>query len=168
MVLGAPPTHHHEVHILTSSFQFSGELETVGDTFGYVDDAARECLSLHDARLAPLTPGNPMKGLHRPLIVVQRPQVAFLYFASAETRESIRLLTRKEPLVAYTPVAVCCGNFHITAEARVRDFIETVAGYFIPVTDAQIFPLVDLPAPFPLQVDLLLLGRDQIQTYHPA
>jgi hypothetical protein len=102
------------------------------------------------------------------MIVVQRSQVAFLYFGSSETRDSIRLLTREEPLVAYTPVAVCRGNFHITAEARVKDFVETVAGYFIPVTDAQIFPLVELPAPFPLKVDLLMLGRGQIQTYHSA
>ena len=168
MVLGAPPTHRHEVHILSSSFQFSGELETVGDTFGYVDDGDRTCLSIHDARLAPLTPGNPLKGLHRPMVVVLRPQVVFLYFSSAETRESIRLLTRAEPLVAYTPVAVCRGNFHITAEARVRDFVDTIASYFVPVTDATIYPLVSLPAPFPLEADLILLGRDQIQTYHSA
>jgi hypothetical protein len=102
------------------------------------------------------------------MIVVLRPQVTFLYFDSAETRESIRLLPRKEPLVAYTPVAVCRGDFHVTAEARVRDFVDTVAGYFIPVTDATIFPLVNLPAPFPLEADLMLLGRDQIQTYHSA
>lgn len=167
MVFEAPPTHRHEVQILTASFQFSGELEALGDTFGYIDDAGRECLSLHDAYLAPLTPGNPLKGLQRPTVVVRRPQVAFFYFTSAETRGSIRLLPRTEGIVAYTPVAVCRGNFHLTAEARLGDFIETIAGYFIPVSEAQVFPLVGFPAPFPLEADLMLLGRDQIQTYHP-
>ena len=126
MVLGAPPTQRHEVQILGSNFQFSGQLETVGSVMAFINDAARESFSLYDAYLTPLTPGSPLKGFSRSLIIVRRPQIVFIYFTSAETRASLRLLQREETIVAYTTVAVCRGGFHVTAEARVRDFIDVV------------------------------------------
>ncbi len=168
MVLRAPPTQRHEVQILGSGFQFSGQLETVGSVMAFINDPARESFSLYDAYLTPLTPGSPLKGFSRSLIIVRRPQISFVYFTSAETRASLQLLQREELIVAYMPVAVCRGGFHVTAEARVRDFIDTITGYFVPVSGAQLFPLVELPAPFPLEADLLLVNRTLVQSYHSA
>jgi hypothetical protein len=168
MVFGALPTEHHPVQILTTSFQFSGELETVGDVSTYINDSTRQSLSLHDAYLTPLTPGSPMRGLNRPHVVVMRPQTVFLHFSSPETREAIRTLPRRELLVAYTPIAVCRGYFHMTAEARLRDFIDVIQEPLIPVTEARIFPLVEFPAAFPTEADLLLVSISQLQSYHPA
>ena len=168
MVFGALPTEQHPVQILTTNFQFSGQLETVGDVSTYINDSTRQSLSLHDAYLTPLTPGSPMRGLKRPHVVVLRPQTVFLYFASAEIRASIRKLPKKELLVAYTPIAVCRGYFHMTAEARLRDFTDVIQEALIPVSEARIFPLVEFPAPFPTEVDLLLIGLAQLESYHPA
>lgn len=168
MVFGALPTEYHEVQILTTSFQFSGKLETLGDVSTYINDSTRQSLSLHDAYLTPLTPGSPVKGFNRPHIVVLRPQAVFLYFSSAETRAVIRKLPKKELLVAYTPLAVCRGYFHMTAEARLRDFMDVTSEALIPVSEARIFPLIEFPAPFPTEVDLLLVGLAQLESYHPA
>ena len=38
----------------------------------------------------------------------------------------------------------------------------------LPITDVQLFPLNDLPAPFPTEPDLLLVGRSYLEFYHPA
>ena len=168
MVFEAPPSQRHEVKILTVDFQFSGQLETVGNVPTFINDAVRDSLSLYDAHLTPLTPGSPMKGFQRPHIVVRRPQIVFLHFDSAETRTSFQVLQHKELLVAYTPVAVCRGYFHMSAEARVRDFIDVVHEQLIPVTEARIFPLVELPAPFPAETEMIMIGRSQLQSYHPA
>jgi hypothetical protein len=168
MVFEALPTQRHQVQILTDHFQFDGQLETVGKVLDFINDTVRDSLSLYDAHLTPLTPGSPMKGLARPFVVVRRPQIIFLYFASAETRASIRLLTRNELLVAYTSVAVCQGHFHMTAEARIGDFVEGLPGDLMPVTNARIFPLVEFPAPFPTDPDLLLVGRSRLLSYHPS
>jgi hypothetical protein len=78
------------------------------------------------------------------------------------------MLQRTELLVAYTPVAVCRGYFHMSAEARLRDFLDVAQEHLIPVTEAHIFPLVELPAPFPSEAELILIGRSQLQSYHPA
>jgi hypothetical protein len=168
MVFGALPSNQHPVQILTTNFQFTGQLETVGDVTTYINDSTRQSLSLHDAYLTPLTPGSPVRGLNRPHIIVLRPQTVFLYFTSAETRASIRKLPKEELLVAYTPIAVCRGYFHMSAEARLRDFTDVVQEFLIPVSEAHIFPLIEFPAPFPTEVDLLLVGLSQLQSYHPA
>ena len=168
MVFEALPSQRHEIQVLTTNFRFSGQLETVGDVSTFINDGVRDSLSLYDAHLTPLTPGSPMKGLQRPHVVVRRPQVVFLHFTSAETRSSFRILQRKELLVAYTPVAVCRGYFHMSAEARMRDFIDVVLEQLIPVTEARIFPLVEFPASFPLETDMIMIGRSQLQSYHPA
>jgi len=168
MVFGALPTEHHEVQVLTTSFQFSGQLETIGALLGYINDANRDSFSLSDAYLTPLTPGAPMKGISRPQLTIRRPQIAFLYFASPESRAAVRMLVQKHALVVYTPVAVCRGYVHMPAEARLRDFMDVVTDEMFTISEARIFPLIELPAPFPLEADLLFVGRFQVQCYHPA
>lgn len=168
MVFDKLPTDYHDVQILTVHFQFSGQLEVIGVPFAFINDAARHSFSIHDAHLTPLTPGSPMKGFSRPQVVVRRPQIAFFHFDNPATRAEIRLLPRSELLVIYTPIAVCRGQLHMSSEARLGDFLDVLQGYFVPATQVRIFPLLELPAPFPLEADLILLGRDQIMSYHPA
>ena len=168
MVLQAPPVQRHKVQILTVNFQFSGQLETVGPASNFLSDSSRNSLSLYDVTLVPLTPGIPMGSLSRPHIVVRKSQIVFLYLTSAEARASIRPLARRELLVAYTPVAVCRGYFHLSAEASVRDFVDNVNTDLLPITEAHVFPFNALPAPFPTEADLLLAGRAYLQFYHPA
>jgi hypothetical protein len=168
MVLQAPPVERQAVSIITPRFQITGHLETIGVPFSFVNDVGRDSLSLYDAHLAPLTPGGPLKGFLRPHIVIRRREIVLLHFASAETRASVRTLRRKELLVAYTPVAVCRGYFHMADEANVNDFLDDFTGALLPITETRVFPLVELPAPFPTEADLLLVGLSHLQFYHPA
>jgi len=168
MGLGAPPTQRHKVQILTAHFQFSGQLETVGPVENFINDPARESLSLYDVHLAPLTPGSPLKAISRPHIVILKPQIVLFYLVSAETRASIRTFARRELLVAYTPVAVCRGYFHMPAEANARDFLGVVAGDLLPVTEAHIFPFTKLPILFTTEAELVMLGRSHVLFYHTA
>jgi hypothetical protein len=168
MELQAPLAQRHEVQILTVHFQFSGQIETVGPVANFINDPTRDCFSLYDVRMAHLTPGSPLKTISRPHVVVRKPHIVLLYFTSAEIRTSIRTLTRRELLVAYTPVAVCRGYFHMPAEANVRDFLGVTPGDLLPVSEAHIFPMIELPAPFPAQADLVMVGRPHLQFYHAA
>lgn len=168
MVFDKLPTQRHGVLILTANFQYGGQLEAVGPAFEFINAAARDSLSLYDAHLTPLTPGSPMRGLSRPHVVVRRQQVIFLYFEDAETRASVRRLARSESLVVYTPVAVCRGRFHMSAESRLDNFLDSVQDRLLPISEARIFPLLELPAPFPAEADIILIGRDQVLSYHPG
>lgn len=168
MELEGPRVQRHDVQILTTRFQFSGQVETVGPVANFIDDPTRDNLSLYDTHLAPLTPGTPLKAISRPHVVVRKSQIVLLYFTSAEIRASIRTLTRRELLVAYTPVAVCRGYFHMPTEADVRDFLSIIRGNLLPVTEPLIFPLRELPAPFPTKADLMMVGSPHLQFYHTA
>ena len=168
MVLEAPPIQRHEVQLLTAHFQFSGHIETVGPVDNFINDPTRDDFSLYDVRLASLTPGSPLKTFSRPHVVVRKPHIVFLYFTSAETRASIHTLARRELLVAYTPIAVCRGYFHMPTEANVRDFLGVVPGDLLPVTEAHIFPLAELPAPFPAEASLVMASRAHLHCYHTA
>ena len=168
MVFEAPPVQRHEVQILSTHFQFSGQIEAVGAVDNFINDPTRDNLSLYDVRLASLAPGSPLKTISRPHVVVRKPHVVLLYFVSAETRASIHTLVRRELLVAYTPIAVCRGYFHMPAEASMRDFLGVVPGDLLPITEAHIFPLVELPAPFPAEAGLVLVSRHHLHFYHTA
>jgi len=168
MAFEAPPVQRHGVQILTAQFLFGGQLEAVGPVANFIEDSTRDSLSLYDAQLTSLIPGNPLTTISRPHVVVRKSQIVLFHFASAETRASIRTLARRELLVAYTPVAVCRGYFHMSTEADVRDFLSVVRGDLLPVTEAHIFPLVELPDSFPAEADLMMVGRSHLQFYHAA
>lgn len=168
MGLQAPPTQRHDVQILTSHFQFSGQLETVGPAGNFINDPARQSLSFHDVHLSPLTQGSPLKGISRPHVVILKSQIALFYLASEESRASISTFARRELLMIYTPVAVCRGYFPMPSEARIGDFLGVVPGDLLPIVDAHIYPFVELSAPFTREAELLLIGRSQLLFYHPA
>lgn len=168
MALEGPPVQRHPVQILTADFQFSGQIETVGPVDNFLNDSTRENLSLYDARLTPLTPGSPLKTISRPHVVLRKSRIVLLYLSPAQTRASIQTLARRELLVAYTPLVVCRGYFHMPAEVDLRDFLSVVRGGLVPVTEAHVFPLVELPEPFPDTVDLVMVGRPHLHLYHAA
>jgi len=166
MPLEGPPVKRLEVSIFTDQFQFSGELEVTGQPLRFINDTRRQSLSLHNAQLQPLTPGVPLNGFSVDSVVVRRHQIIALYFHSDEVRSSIRTLRRTELLVAYTPVCVCRARFHMADEANINDFLEDTRASLMPITEAKIFPLTEFPAPFPMEPDLLLIGKDHLQCYH--
>ncbi len=168
MALQAPPTHRHEVQVLTADFQFSGQLETVGPVGNFINDPTRDSMALYDVRVTPLTPNSPLGPVSRSHVVVRKQAIVLLYLTSAESRASVHALARSELLVAYTPVAVCRGQFHMPTEANLNEFLGVTPGEFLPITDAQVFPLVLIPDPFPTTAEVLLLGRAHLQLYHPA
>lgn len=156
----------HDVQILTPQFQLNGRLEVMGAVLNFVNDTTRTSLSLHDVHLTSLTPDSPLNALSRSQVTLLKSQIVLLHFTEAETRASIRPLVHRELLVTYTPVAVCRGYFHMPAEANVDAFLDVTPGNLLPITEAQVYPLVPLSAPFSLEADLLLIGRSYLQLYH--
>ena len=168
MGLKAPPVERHDLQILTTDFQFNGQLETVGPAGNFVNDPARESLSLYEVQIAPLRAGSPLKTFSRPHVVVLKSKVILLHFVSAEARDSISTFARSEVLMAYTPLAVCRGHFHLPAEASIRDFLSVVPSDLLVISNAHTFPFVELPLAFPTEAELVLLGRSHLQFYHPV
>jgi hypothetical protein len=169
MELHGPPVRRHPVQVLTPSIQCDGQLEIVGNPIDFLNDSTRDALILHEASLGSIPPTGPVKGLSRSRVSVRKQEVVFLHFAEPEAILSqIRLLTREELMIAYTPLAILRGAFHLPAEISLNDFLATLPNSFLPITQASLFMLAELPSPFPQRCELLVIGRPHIWLYHTA
>lgn len=166
MKLG-PAIQQTEAQVVTPTLQLAGQFEFYGPPLVYINDEDRDGLVLRDVRIAALDASAPFKTLNRPLVTVRRPEVALLHLPDPQVQGQTSLLKRAERLVTYTPVAILRGNFHMPVESQLEDFLSTTTGAFLPLSDAQVFPLVPLPMPFPERSDLLMVSRRFIQMYHP-
>lgn len=162
-----PPIRQHDVQILTLSFQISGKLEVIGTFVQFLNDPVRDALIIREAQVLPLIPGGSLRPMAHPQLSLRKPEVVFLYLTEQAGRDEVRLLARKETLIAYAPLAILRGAFSMSAEARPSDFLAVMSADFVIVSDASLYMLADLPAPFPKECPLLLAGRQYIQLYHP-
>jgi hypothetical protein len=162
-----PAVQQADVQILTPTLQLAGRFEFFGPLLFYLNDADRDGVVIQNARIAALDPSAPLRMLNRPSVTIRRSEIALLHLADPEILAKASLLKREERLVAYTPLAILQGDFHMLVESQLEDFLSTTTGQFLPLTDAQVFPLVSLPMSFPERCDLLMVSRRFIQIYHP-
>jgi hypothetical protein len=165
-----PPSQSYSVSLLTRLAQVTGRLEVVGAPLLFLSDPIRDSLVIHDAQAGALTANAPFRSLSRPLLTVRRREIVFLYFPEPEAQAALRaqLMARSEQVIAYTALAILKGGFHLPAETVVTDFLAVITNTLLPVSGAQLFLPTPPPAPFPNHCDLLLVGREHIQMYHPA
>ena len=162
-----PSLERHDCQMLGREFQYVGKLEPVGIIIDYLNDLDRITYPLFDVQVHRLIPGGSFPGVTRPEITVARSEVGLLYLPDPEYRSKIQVIKNSERVIVYTPHVVCRGNFHLGAETRLRDLLSLMTGVFLVMTDASVFPLSTLPAPFPQKADLLILNRDYVTAYHP-
>jgi hypothetical protein len=156
----------YDVQVLGRMFQFVGQMEPIGRVLDYFNDENRSIFPLYDVEVSSLTPGNPLVGITQPEITVSDNDLGLIYFLDPEYRQKVQLLRNFDQVIAYTPHAVLRGRFHRGVETRLGDLFDMMQGYFLAMTDVSVFPLTDLPAPFPLQADLLIVNRFHVSLYH--
>jgi hypothetical protein len=156
----------YDIQVLGRMFQFAGQLEPIGRLVDFLGDPERTTYPLFDVKISPITPGGPLSGITRPEAVVSVEELGLIYFLDEEYRKKVDMLKSVDRVIAYTPHAILRGEFHRGAEMRLRDFFDMATSLFTPMTDVSIFPLTDLPAPFPRQTDLLMVNRTYINVYH--
>jgi hypothetical protein len=156
----------YDVQVLGRMFQFVGQLEPIGRLVDFLGDPERTTYPLFDVKITPITPGGPLSGITRPEAIIGVEEIGLIYFLDEEYRKKVDMLKSVDRVIAYTPHAILRGEIHRGAEMRLRDFFDMMTSFFIPMTDVSIFPLTDLPAPFPRQTDLLMVNRTYINVYH--
>lgn len=161
-----PPTQTYSVQVLTPSYQFAGNLEVIGSLIEFLNDSSRDGLVLTDVHIAPLTPGGTLKDLARSSITVRRDEIVFISFP--DLQPEVRTLQRKEYYIAYTPVAVVKCAFHLLAETITTDFVTSMTGDLLPISEVHVFLFTPSRLPFQDRADLMLIGKRHIQFYHSA
>jgi|YNPBryantNP2012_1023418.scaffolds.fasta_scaffold28634_2 hypothetical protein len=163
-----PPTQMCGVLLLTPSMQIEGQMEIVGAPLAFLNAEERDGLILHQAHILPLPAGGRLREWTQSSLTLRRQEIVLLYLTDPAVQAAVQTLTRSEQYICYTSLAVVRADFHMPAEALRYDFLAALSGDLIPATDAQAFPLIPTPLPFPERCDLLLVGRSHIQMYHPT
>jgi hypothetical protein len=156
----------YDVQALGRSFQFVGQMEPLGRLIDYMADPERTTYPLFDVKISPMTPGGPLSGINRPEAIVSSQELGLIYFLDAEYRKKVDVYPSFDRVIAYTPHAILRGRFHRGAETKMRDCFDMTAGSYTVMTEASIFPLTELVAPFPRQADLLIVNRFYVNIYH--
>jgi hypothetical protein len=94
-------------------------------------------------------------------------ELGLIFFLDLDYRQQVPVLKSFDRVIAYTPHAVLRGNFHRGAETRLGDVLDDLQGTFFVMTEVNIFPTSELPAPFPKQADVLIVNQSYVNLYHP-
>lgn len=158
----------YDVQVLGRRFQFNGKMEPVGPVLDFFNDENRSTVPLYDVEILPIKPSAHLSGIKRPEITVSDGELGLIYFLDPEYRQRTQVMRHFDNVIAYTPYALLRGKFHRGVETRLRDLFDLMPGSFLVMTDASIFPTIDLPAPFPRQADFLIVNRFFVDLYHAA
>lgn len=156
---------HYPVQVITPEFLVHGRFEPMGPILDFLNDVNRAYLPLADATLYNLA--GKLKPSARPLVILSKSDICGLYVDDAKGRESLRLLKRVEKVIVHMPNLVCRGEIHVGSETRQVDIFDVLVGTFFALTNVALFPLIQLPAEFPLQPELLLAHKSNVQVYYP-
>lgn len=157
---------HYDVQILGRTFQFVGQMQPIGRLLDFLGDSERMTYPLFDVKISPITPGGPLSGISRPEIVIGTSEMGLIYFLDQEYRQKVDVLKTADRVIVYTPHAILRGNMHRGGEGKLRDLFDMTSGKYLAMTDVSIFPLTELPAPFPREADMLIINRFYVSVYH--
>lgn len=155
-----------DAKVFGNKFLFEGQLEPIGQILDYFNDENRSAFPMYDVTLVPIEPSGPLSRVKRPQIVVNLSELGLIFFLDPEDRERVMRLRNFDRVIAYTPHAILRGNIHRGGETRLRNLFDMTAGIFLVMTDVSVFPIKQLPVPFPQQVDLLIVNRLFINVIH--
>lgn len=152
--------------VYTNEFKIDGKLEPMGEVVTALSDRRRNCMTVYEATLTPISAHNPLSAVSIPEIVISKRDVAFVALLDPSDYTDIRLLTNVVPLTVYLPAFVLKAEFHMGGEMKTRDFVDAVTADFIPVTNARFFPLVQPKAAIPPSRAFVLLNKNLISAYY--
>jgi hypothetical protein len=166
MELSGPPIKSYPVEIFTNSFKVEGQLEPVGHLMNALNDPGRDSVLIRQVTVSSLSAGGPLGSFALEEIVLSKSDFLFVYLTDEEDRSALNLLKRVERMIVYLPLFVIRADFHLGGETRFRDMLDTLAGTFLPVTDAAVFPLFAPEVEVASRRDLLLINKKQVTLYH--
>ncbi len=162
----APPRRLYPSEIYTTSSRIDGQIEPLGELLSVINDDRKNYLLVHEAVTAPLLAASPLGTISAKEAILNKNDIVFFSLLSEENRAAVRLLQTVERLIVYTPSFVIRANFHLGGEMRVRDLFDTLTTTFVPVTEAQIFPLFTPKATITPTAEMLIVNKHFISFYH--
>lgn len=155
------------VAIITTAFQVTGQVEPIGPWVVYLNNIDRHTVPVLNARALPIGAVHG-SALERPQLYLNRADICLIALLDASAREAVTVMKTSRVAICHLGPLICRSEFHMGAEAQLITFFDDLNGHFFPVTNADVYPLVPLPAPLPHKIDLALLNRQQVKMTYAA
>lgn len=154
------------VHIVTAEFCLKGEYRVRGVLHVNLNNELLKTLSLYDVQAQALDPHNVAGQMNAAEVVIARHLCELVIFAERPSHDDFIVMANAQPVIAYTSRFAVRGTAYLSGSPRLAELLEDVKGYFVPVGDAQIFPLFPLRASVPRQSPFVLLYHEQVRMLH--
>ncbi|GAB4464377.1 MAG: hypothetical protein Kow00120_30360 [Anaerolineae bacterium] len=151
------------VHVVTGEFLLKGELRVRGVLDTLLNGEDITTVSLFEVQAQALDPGNVAAQFAAPKVVLARRACQFIVFSERPSGDDVMIKANLRAAVLYTPRFAIRGSVHLGGERTVTDVLGDIKGYFLPVADAELFPLFRIRANLPRQSPLVLVYRDHAE-----
>ena len=164
--VAGPSISEFSVTLFAANFQARGVIRSPGVLQTFLNDEQRPTLVIYNADLIGFEPANPAARVIVPELIVRKPCCSILAFDLRPNPDQILLLPRGERTAVYTDQFMVEAEFHMGADTRLIDFVDSSLQQFVGATDARIYPLFQPRAALVSSSPLIIMQKSAIRFYH--
>ena len=154
------------VRVLTPAYLLTGQIEESNAFLGWLNNKDKNTLDLHGVEALVLDPAASIPATAAPQVTLDKSQVVAIDMFSPEARRAVNVSQRAELAVLYTARFVIQANLHPTGDMPINRIPDVVKSNFVPVSRAQLHPLLPTRQLPSLESPLLILNWRHIDFYH--
>ena len=155
-----------KVGVLTLAYYLSGEVEENNAFLGWLNNKDKNTLDLHHVEGIFLDPNTSMPATAADLVTLDKNQVIAIDMVSPDGQRAISVSGRAELAVFYTQRFIIQANLHPTGDMPINRIPDVVKSNFVPVTQAQLHPLLPTRKLPSLESAVMILNWRYIDFYH--
>lgn len=155
-----------KVRVLTPAYLLTGEVEENNAFLGWLNNKDRSTLDLHNVEGLLLDPDAAMPATSAKMITLAKSQVVGLDMLDSAGQRTISVGSRTQLAVLYTARFIIQANLHPTGDMPISNIPNVVKSDFVPVTKANLHPLIPTRKLPSLESALMLLNWRHIDFYH--
>jgi hypothetical protein len=155
-----------KVRVLTPAYLLTGEVEENNAFLGWLNNKDKNTLDLHNVEGLLLDPDAAMPATTAKMVTLAKSQVVSLDMLDPAGQRTIAVGSRTQLAVLYTARFIIQANLHPTGDMPISNIPNVVKSDFVPVTRANLHPLIPTRKLPSLESALMLLNWRHIDFYH--
>jgi hypothetical protein len=168
MALPGLKVRQFKVEVATLDYVISGTIEPVGTIMAFIGSRDRKAVHLKDVSASALNSASVLGLFSADDLWVTRQEIMAVRFVDQLSPNTVQLLPHRSKLRIYLPNYVIQGTVAHGSDAPMAEMFELMSADWIPVIDAQMFPLVQTRARLGRESATIILARKFVQFYQPV
>jgi hypothetical protein len=158
--------HIYPVDIITAEFCLKGELRVKSVLQVLLNSDDFVAMPLFGVHVQAVDPDSTAAQLDLPEVALPKCSCHLIAFAERPPHSELPLKPNVIRAIVYTSHFAVRGNAHVGTVDRLTDVLENLVDYFLPVSEARLYPLIPMWATVPHAAKAVLIHRDHIRMLH--